>query len=141
MNRRKSSIKSARTFRLAASAAAKPRSSNTLSLPGMICRSLPSLSRWAARLLDRLIALPASREVELGRLLCFLLECVEYIDGLLKLRDIEHPVGIGGPNANFIGPGPTTGMGLKSLGLCPCCTARNSKPAFRRASRGTVADR
>src|SRR6184192_651482 len=103
MNRRKSSIKSARIFRLAASAASKPRSSNTLSLPWMICRSLPSLSRRAARLLDRLIALPASREVVLGRLLCFLLECMEYIDGLLKLRDIEHPVGIVGLNANFVG--------------------------------------
>src|SRR2546425_2280329 len=27
-------------------------------------------------------------------------------------------------------------MGLKSLGSCPPCPARNSKPAFRRASRG-----
>src|SRR5712692_1484308 len=110
---RKSSIKSARTFRLAASSAAKPRSSNTLSLPGMICRSLPLLSRPSASLLDRLIALPANREVVLGRLLCFLGECVEYIDCLLELRDIENPVGIIGLNANFIGTRTNYGHGFE----------------------------
>src|SRR5713101_5779714 len=119
MYRRRSSIKSARTFRLAASSASKPRSSNTLSLPRRICRSLSLLPRLSASLLDRLITLPTDREVVLGRFLCFLGECVEYIDSLLELGDIENPVGIASLNANFIGTRTKSRHGLEIARILP----------------------
>src|SRR5713101_5177631 len=116
---RKSSIKSARTFRFAASWASNPTSSNTLSLPRMICLSLSLLSRLSVIVLGRLITLLAKRDVVLGRFLCFLLEYVEYIDRLLKLSDIENPVGIISLNTNFIGTRPNRGHGFKISRLLP----------------------
>src|SRR3989304_2330150 len=91
---RKSSNKSARTFRFAASSAANPTSLNTLSLPWVTCIPLASLPRLAIAL-GRFVTLPANLDVVLGRLLGFLLERKDYIICLLKLIDIENTVGIG----------------------------------------------
>src|SRR5216684_4188753 len=105
MYHRKSSIKSARTLRLAASSASNPRSSKTLSLPRMtwvLCLWLSG----PARALRLFVALPAKGDVVLGCLLGFLLEGIEHIDGLLKLGDREHTVCLVGLKAKFIGPWP-----------------------------------
>src|SRR3990170_2955287 len=88
---RKSSNKSARTFRFAASSAPNPTSLNTLSLPWVACISLALLPRLAI-VPGRSITLPTDLDVLLGRLLRFLLERVEYINYLLELSDIENTV-------------------------------------------------
>jgi hypothetical protein len=49
--------------------------------------------------LRRLVALLATGNVLLSGFLRFLLEGMEHIDGLLKLGNIEHTVGIVGPEA------------------------------------------
>jgi hypothetical protein len=56
------------------------------------------------RALRRCVALLAKGNVLLAGLLGFLLEGMEYIDGLLKLGDIEHAVRIIGLEAQFIRP-------------------------------------
>src|SRR6266550_3461922 len=108
MYRRKSSIKSARTLRLAASSASNPRSSNTLSLPlmtWMLCLRLLE----PVRAVRFFVALLAKVDIVLGCFLRFLLKGMEHIDGLLKLSDIEHTVRIVGLEAQFIGPWPNDG--------------------------------
>lgn len=85
MYRRKSSIRSARTFKFAASPSANPRSSKTLLLPLMTLLFEDSFSRLPVNFLRRFVALPADRDILLGSFLSFLLECVEYIDAIERL--------------------------------------------------------
>src|SRR5258706_16363350 len=131
MNRRKSSIRSARIFRFAASPDANPTSSNTLSLPR-------TNGIWFGLLLspplDRPEALPPKNDFVSGGFLCFLLERVEYINRLLVLCNIKNPRGAPSVNSDFLDTSPTQGMGLKSVGSCPPCSACNSNPTLRRAS-------
>lgn len=58
------------------------------------------------RALRRCVALLAKGDIVLAGLLRFLLEGMEHIDGLLKLGNIEHTVGIVGLEAQLIGPWP-----------------------------------
>src|SRR2546425_5633437 len=112
MYSRKSSSKSALTFRFAASSASNPTSSNTLSLPWVTCIPLALWLRLAAAL-GRSITLPANLDVVLGRFFDFLLERVEYINGLLKLSDIENTIGILSMNPNFVDAGTDRGNRLE----------------------------
>src|SRR3990172_8347036 len=109
---RKSSNKSARTFRFAASSAPNPTSVNTLSLPWVTCLSLALLPRLAI-VPGRSITLPANLDVVLGRLLRFLLERVEYINYLLELCDIKDTIGIVNMNADFVNAGTDRGYRLE----------------------------
>jgi hypothetical protein len=133
---RKSSSKSALTFRFAASSASNPTSSNTLSLPGVTCVPLASWPCFAM-LLDRSITLPANLDVVLGRLLRFLLERVEYINCPLELGDIENTIGIVSMNANFVDAG-TDGGNRFEVGrvLFPVGLLSTLSQPCRRASRG-----
>jgi hypothetical protein len=98
---RKSSIKSARIFRFAASSAGNPTSSKTLPVPCVTCTFLPSLPLLSI-VLGHLITLPAKLDVAFGRLLRLFLERVEYINGLLELCYVKNSVSLPSMNANFI---------------------------------------
>src|SRR5438309_1083095 len=82
-------IRSVRIAMTCASAASNPRSANTLPLDAVILDFLVVL-RIGTFLLDQIVAPTAFFDIVFGRLLRFLLECVQDVYRLLVFDYIEH---------------------------------------------------